>query len=266
MKKNVNIKKLTIIISTLYCSLSFSTSFAFQKGSTEDFLGHEIGITYHTAEQAVSSKAYLPIYPKEGSPEFEVDKISYLHGYNLKGTERWKQAMIDADLHTSNVAKIFSVPLGVTISPQTTPTLYKMLGDLLVDSADNATKTAKEAYKRERPFVYFGNHTCQPEDEEDRLRQNGSFPSGHTSYGWTLALVLAQIAPSHAEALIKRGYEFGQSRMICGAHWQSDVDAGRLVGAVEYSRLLTIPKFQEDLQKATEEVQNQLNLVNKKIK
>ena len=54
--------------------------------------------------------------------------------------------------------------------------------------------------------------------------------------------------------------------MICGAHWQSDVDAGRLVGAVEYSRLLTIPKFQEDLQKATEEVQNQLNLVNKKIK
>lgn len=141
-----------------------------------------------------------------------------------------------------------------------------MLGDLLVDSADNATKTAKEAYKRERPFVYFGNHTCQPEDEEDRLRQNGSFPSGHTSYGWTLALVLAQIAPSHAEAIIKRGYEFGQSRMICGAHWQSDVDAGRLVGAVEYSRLLTIPKFQEDLQKATEEVQNQLNLVNKKIK
>ena len=261
MAKNLKIKKLAIFIPTLYCSLFFSSSFAFQKGSTEDFLGHEVGVTYHTAEQAVSSKEYLPVYPEEENPEFEADKLAYLHGYNLKGTERWEQATMDADLHIANVAKIFSQPLGINISPQTTPTLYKMLGDLLVDSADNATKTAKEFYMRKRPFVYFGNHSCQPIDEEDRLRHNGSFPSGHTAYGWTLALVLAQISPSHAEAIIKRGYEFGQSRMICGAHWQSDVDAGRMVGAVEYSKLQSIPQFQEDLRKATEEVNQQYRLL-----
>ena len=262
MVKNVKNRKLTIFISTLYCSLFFSSSlFAFQKGSTEDFLGHEVGITYHTAEQAVSSKEYLPVYPEEGTPEFEADKIAYLHGYNLKGTERWQQAIQDADLHIANVAKIFSQSLGITISPETTPTLYKMFGDLLVDSADNATKTAKEFYMRKRPFVYFGNHSCQPIEEENRLRQNGSFPSGHTAYGWTLALVLAQIAPSHAETIIKRGYEFGQSRVICGAHWQTDVNAGRIVGAVEYSKLQTIAKFQEDLRKASEEINQQYSLL-----
>lgn len=262
MAEKINVRKLTIFISTLYCSLIFSSSLlAFQKGSTEDFLGHEVGVTYHTADQAVSSKEYLPIYPQEGTPEFEADKIAYLHGYNLKDTDRWKQATKDADLHTANVAEIFSEPLGITISPETTPILYKMFGDLLVDSADNATKTAKEFYMRKRPFVYFGNHSCQPVDEEERLRQNGSFPSGHTAYGWTLALVLAQISPSHAEALIKRGYEFGQSRMICGAHWQTDVNAGRMVGAVEYSKLQTIPQFQEDLRKAIDEVNHQYSLL-----
>ena len=85
--------------------------------------------------------------------------------------------------------------------------------------------------------------------------------SGHTAYGWTLALVLAQIAPSHAEAIIKRGYEFGQSRVICGAHWQTDVNAGRIVGAVEYSKLQTIAKFQEDLRKASEEINQQYSLL-----
>lgn len=49
--------------------------------------------------------------------------------------------------------------------------------------------------------------------------------------------------------------------MICGAHWQSDVDAGRMVGAVEYSKLQSIPQFQEDLRKATEEVNQQYSLL-----
>lgn len=263
MDKKRNTLKMTGITVAI-CSLFMSSSLlAFQKGSTEDFLGHEVGPTYHTAAEAVSSNDYLPGPPKDNSPVFEADKLAYQEGYKLKDTERWKQATMDADLHTTNMAKIFSVPMGITISPETTPTLYKMLGDLLVDSADNATKTAKEAYMRQRPFVFFGNHTCQPVAEEDRLRQNGSYPSGHTSYGWTVALVLAQMAPSHAEAIIKRGYEFGQSRMICGAHWQSDVDAGRIVGAVEYSRLMTLPKFQEDLRKATQEVQHQYSLAKK---
>lgn len=253
--------KLTIISSVVSSFFISCQLCAFQKGSTEDFLGHEIGITYHTAEQAVSSKDYLPPYPDKDSPEFEADKIAYLQGYQLKDTPRWQQATSDADLHTDNVAKIFSIPLGIKISPKTTPTLYKMFGDLLVDSADNATKTAKEFYKRTRPFVYFGNHPCQPQDEEARLLQNGSFPSGHTSYGWTLALVLAQISPDHAAAIIKRGYEFGQSRVICGAHWQSDVTAGRIVGAVEYAFLQTLPKFQTDLKQATAEVNYQYSLL-----
>ncbi|HAC6544645.1 TPA_asm: non-specific acid phosphatase, partial [Salmonella enterica subsp. salamae serovar 48:d:z6] len=86
--------------------------------------------------------------------------------------------------------------------------------------------------------------TCRPEDE-NTLRKDGSYPSGHTAYGTLLALVLSQARPERAQELARRGWEFGQSRVICGAHWQSDVDAGRYVGAVEFARLQTIPAFQK---------------------
>ena len=37
--------------------------------------------------------------------------------------------------------------------------------------------------------------------------------------------------------ILQRGIAFGQSRVICGAHWQSDVDAGRLVGSAAVAKL-----------------------------
>ena len=49
--------------------------------------------------------------------------------------------------------------------------------------------------------------------------------------------------------------------LICGAHWQTDVNAGRIVAAVEYSKLQTIAKFQEDLRKASEEINQQYSLL-----
>ncbi len=34
---------------------------------------------------------------------------------------------------------------------------------------------------------------CTPEDEE-KLRKDGSYPSGHTALGWAWALILTEIA------------------------------------------------------------------------
>ncbi|HDT1950920.1 TPA: hypothetical protein QHR21_004886 [Klebsiella pneumoniae] len=71
------------------------------------------------------------------------------------------------------------------------------------------------------------------------MRKNGYYFSGHTAYSWTIALVLAQIEPEKAEAIIKRGYDYELFRVICGAEC---MNAGRVVGLVEYFRLQSIPK------------------------
>lgn len=251
----IAISRLGYLAGVLFCVTASAN--ATNKGNLENSLGHPPGVTYHTAAEAVNSKLYLPPPPRPGQPAFELDKAAYWDGYYIKGSQRWKQATRDADLNISNIAEIFSQPLGVTISAKTTPTLYAMLGNLLVDAKNYATDGAKKHYMRIRPFVYFGNHTCQSPSQEAHSRVSGSYPSGHTAYGWTLALVLAQIRPDRAEQIIQRGYEFGQSRVICGAHWQSDVNAGRIVGGVEYSRLQSIPAFRGALAKATEEVNYQ---------
>jgi acid phosphatase (class A) len=66
--------------------------------------------------------------------------------------------------------------------------------------------------------------------------------------------VLAEIAPDRAESLRTRGHQFGQSRVICGVHWQSDVDAARKVATVVVERLHSEEEFTRQLAAAREEV------------
>ena len=123
-------------------------------------------------------------------------------------------------------------------------------------TCDSISDRAKQEYKRTRPFVYYNQQTLVPEQEESHIN-NGSYPSGHTVLGWTMALLLSDINPAVADQLLARGYEYGQSRVIAGYHWQSDVDAGRLGGSVLYAKLQGNPRFREQLAKAQQEF-NQL--------
>ena len=80
-----------------------------------------------------------------------------------------------------------------------------------------------------------------------------SFPSGHTILGWSAALLLSEINPDRAEAIVNRGYLYGESRVIVGAHWQSDVNAGYLYASVAYAKLHTSDRFLKQMEKARKE-------------
>lgn len=208
---------------------------------------------FHSAAGAVNSQYYLPPPPAKNDPAFALDKAAYQAGYAMKGTPRWQQATEDARLDAASIAKTFSPALGMTLSEAQTPAAWAMLKNLLLMGGTYAPDGAKEYYMRTRPFVVFGHHTCQPGDEA-ALRKNGSYPSGHTTYGTLLGLVLAEAKPERAQELARRAWEFGQSRVICGAHWQSDVNAGRYVGAVEFARLQTLPAFMTALKEVKQEL------------
>jgi acid phosphatase (class A) len=136
--------------------------------------------------------------------------------------------------------------MGVRIDSQQTPRLYAMTQKMLSDFG-LSTYGVKNKYNRVRPFVVHNEATCRA-DQEAILRSDGSYPSGHTAAGWGWALVFAQINPERSNELLKRGLEFGQSRVICDAHWQSDVDAGRIMGAATVARLQTDPTFLADIE------------------
>ncbi len=50
-----------------------------------------------------------------------------------------------------------------------------------------------------------------------------------------------------------RGFDFGQSRVVCGFHYPSEVNAGRLMGTVMFARLMQNPAFRADLDAAKAE-------------
>jgi hypothetical protein len=69
-----------------------------------------------------------------------------------------------------------------------------------------------------------------------------------------LALILTELAPDRADALLARGRSFGESRLICNAHWQSDVLEGRAVAAGTVAKLHADTTFKADLAAAEAEV------------
>jgi acid phosphatase (class A) len=190
--------------------------------------------------------------PEKGSAALARDEEARQATLPLRNTERWKLAYTDADLAFPQAADNFSCAMGVRIDSKQTPRLHAMMLKTLSDFG-LSTYGVKNRYNRVRPFVVHNEATCRA-DQEAILRSDGSYPSGHTAAGWGWALVFAQINPERADALLKRGIEFGQSRVICDAHWQSDVDAGRIMGAATVARLQTNATFLADLKAAKAEV------------
>ena len=71
--------------------------------------------------------------------------------------------------------------------------------------------------------------------------------------GWGIALVLAEINPARQDQILKRGYEYGESRVIVGFHYQSDVDHARILTSALINRLNVNDDFIEQLKKAKAE-------------
>ncbi|MBY0562945.1 MAG: phosphatase PAP2 family protein [Hyphomonadaceae bacterium] len=115
-----------------------------------------------------------------------------------------------------------------------------------------AILVAKARFDRERPFEVDADVTaCITPD--DRLRASGSYPSGHAAFGWAWALVLAELWPEQADAILARGRAYGDSRVVCGLHYPSDVEAGRIVAAGAVARLHAEPAFRAALDAARAE-------------
>jgi hypothetical protein len=55
---------------------------------------------------------------------------------------------------------------------------------------------------------------------------------------------MIQIAPERAAEIYKRGMDYGQSRVIVGAHWQTDVDNSRMAASLLFSVLQDNDDFQ----------------------
>lgn len=204
------------------------------------------------ASELPNMRRFLPPPPDTVSAAFQYDKAQYRWGLEQrKDSARRAVATQDAEWSIDYMCRIMGGAMGITLSKETTPAIYDMLTYGIL-SADRVSETAKAYYMRIRPYMYYKETTIAPWDEEE-LSHNGSYPSGHTILGWTTALLLTEVAPEHADTILARGYMYGQSRVIAGFHWQSDVDAGRLASSAAVARLHADKRFLKLMKKARKE-------------
>ena len=194
----------------------------------------------------------LPAPPSFDSPEFANDVVRYQWGKQQRlNPERAAIARRDAVWTFEALFAEFSEPFGLQISQLGTPEIWKLLTTSIA-TADQIRVAPKAYYHRLRPFEMYGEHLLSP-DKEDEVRGEGSYPSGHTMRGWVTALLLAEIAPERADTIFARGWMYGESRVIEGAHWQSDVDVSRAAASIAYAALQTSSAFREQMEAAKAE-------------
>ena len=207
--------------------------------------------SFLTNKRLPNGAVYLPAPPDTASLRFFNDWAQYNWGKSVRGTERGRVAYAHASMNMDSILTGFAPALGCLITRDELPETYRLL-EYVKNDACKATELAKEAYMRKRPFVQFSEHTLIPGSEASHA-STGSFPSSHASTGWALALVLVELAPEHQDAILIHGYEYGQSRVIAGYHYQSDVDAGRLAASAAVARIHAEPDFLRQMAKACHE-------------
>lgn len=116
-----------------------------------------------------------------------------------------------------------------------------------------AGSQGSDAYGNARPFQtlpqllayrgddYFGRGSHSLDwlhGPNQPLTDSPSYPSGHTTYGYTEALVLAILVPERYQQMIARAAEYGNNRIVLGAHYAMDVIGGRAVALHAVAHLL----------------------------
>ena len=206
---------------------------------------------YFSTEELPDLIRCLPAPPEKGSPAFKYDVQRYKWGKaQRKNPERADMARRDAVWTYEALVAEFKDAFGLAVSKEATPLIWNVLVRSL-RTIDPSRVAPKAHFHRIRPFEYFKETTLTGEDES--LRGEGSYPSGHTMRSWLLSLLLAEINPAASDAIYARGWAYGESRVIAGAHWQSDVDASRSAASIGYARLQTSAAFRADMALAQDE-------------
>ena len=212
---------------------------------------------YIDAEQLPHLLYIMPAPPAFNSPEFAYDEVRYNWGKEQRqDSARLATAIADAEWNNLEVVlSRWQEAFGMPITEAATPHIYALLVNSIT-TVDPMRVEPKAFYHRQRPFERYGDP--MPSHEEPFLRGEGSYPSGHSLRGWLIGLVLAQVAPERAEAIMARSWEYCNSRVIVGAHWQSDVDNSRTAASVGFCALQASDHFRAQLLKAQQEYQVRL--------
>lgn len=191
----------------------------------------------------------LPPAPVAGTARYDADRSIFRSTRALKDTPRW--ALAQNDVNQAAILKDLSCAVGVELTAKNAPKTSELIFRVGRD-VSRATDRPKDIYKRPRPYLVDEGPTCV--EKSEALSRSPDYPSGHNTWGWTVGLILAELAPDRATEILARARAFGESRLVCGVHTLSAVEAGRLNGSIVVAALHGSNEFRRDMDVARKEV------------
>jgi acid phosphatase (class A) len=221
------------------------------------FLLGALGATYGTGTAGADQDAYLPPSsvdlaqvleppPAPDSPAGKADLQAMLDAQQSRTAADVASAQADAEVSVFRFADV----IGAGFSAKNLPFTAQFFGR--VRAAESPpVKAAKRFFSRPRPFV--ADLEIHPIVNEP---PDKSYPSGHSTFSYTVAIILANMLPEKAVAIFARARVYAHNRVVGGVHYPSDVEAGRISASVIDNVLFHDAVFMADYAKARVEVRH----------
>ncbi len=191
---------------------------------------------------------FLPPPPVAGSARAQAELAEVKREMAEATVDQRAQAASDND---SENGTIFAAVLGSSWDLSKLPATARLIGEV-TGSEGPFSDIAKQEFRRDRPWIVDASiKTCAPHKPS---QDHSSYPSGHATVGFGMGVVLADLMPNHAPAILARSQTFAENRLVCGFHFRSDIVAGQQFGTIMAIRLMQNPQFQADMEAARTEL------------
>ena len=188
--------------------------------------------------------------PANDSPQTKKELAEVLKYQVTRTPEMVARAQADA---AENVW-VFADVMGPKFTAAQLPEVARFF-QRIADTEGAVVDPYKDVWKRPRPQMY--SDLVKP---AVKLSTSGSYPSGHATDGTLMAIMLSNMVPEKRAEIRARGVEYGNNRVIGGIHFASDIEAGRITGAIIAGRLLVQDNFMKSFNAAKAELRGALSL------
>jgi acid phosphatase (class A) len=194
--------------------------------------------TYFVTPSQFDGRRLLHSPPAANSPATKAELAELLRIQASRTPEALKKAQADA---ADRTVFLFRDVFGVGFTADKLPATARFFARIAHDESVYED-APKDDWKRLRPAA------LDPAIQPCAPTRGFSYPSGHATRGYLFAIVLAAAVPEKHDAILDRAADYAHNRVVCGAHFPSDVEAGRELGTALAAVMLAQPRFRRALE------------------